>query len=268
VSWFSWRRFSSRAAWEFQETPSKVFLEDTVLGRPATRSRYINRLCGRPVGGAGNDVQPCVRLRQRESSFAGLSRSGGLTLIEVLIALTLTSLLLLGLMTGLRGISDASIRSGEVADRISDMRLVSDFLYRHLRVTVPLRQQHGAEGESWAGLVGEEDRLQWLAPMQAANAPGDLFIFRLTRVVSGERHELRLAYMPYPETGWEGGWAPLASHRLVDELGEFRIRYQHPESGEWETSWRHHAMMPTRLGIQVQASGRYWPEIIVPLVRL
>ncbi|SEP88811.1 general secretion pathway protein J [Ectothiorhodospira magna] len=188
----------------------------------------------------------------------------GFTLVEVLVALTLTSLLLLSLITGLRGISDAATRTDALAQRVTEMRLVSDFLRHHvagaLSVTYADPDQDATPPRHY--FQGDARRLQWVGELQAVHAPGGLFVFRLQALP--DQGILQLGYMPYPGRQWHGDWAGEQRHVLIQGLDHWAVRYQDAR-GQWHDQWQDSSGLPTLVSIMIQAEGRHWPELLIAL---
>lgn len=197
--------------------------------------------------------------------------SRGMTLVEVLIALTLFGLLLASLALSLRGMTDAGEASEHVVQRTDQMRLISDFLRRHLSGVVLIRgDAPGSEGVAWSGLRGTGSDLIWVAPLHAAHAPPDeLFLFQLTLSESrtpeqGAGRRLSLMITPFEGTKNVSGESMNGeSHLLISQLDELSIRYLSSETGQWQDYWDHPAYLPEAVSINIQAGSRYWPELLV-----
>ena len=62
------------------------------------------------------------------SDFPAPARSGGFTLIEVVVALTILSLVMLATVTGLRTLANTQVAIERMTSRIDEVRSVSSFL--------------------------------------------------------------------------------------------------------------------------------------------
>ena len=194
----------------------------------------------------------------------------GFTLVEVLVALTLTSLLLVSLTIGLRGISEAAIRADKVSQRTDEMRLVSQFLRRHLSVALWLTYGNapsdGAQGlrdgQGRPYFAGGSDELRWVGELQAVHVQSPLVLFLIRH--DRDRGELHLHYLPYPGKDWREEWTDAGRQTLLHDLDQWQLSYQDDDE-RWHDSWSEQAGLPVRIAVRIQAQGRHWPELIIPV---
>lgn len=187
----------------------------------------------------------------------------GFTLLEVIVALTLLSLIMLGLLSALRSLGESSQRTDDNTQRIDQIRLVGDFLRRSIGQAV-VQPRFTLEYGYVPYFEGAPEQLLWLAPLPAQHGTGGLHIMQLTATPEGQ---LLLEYAPYP--GFSTTATPSldnpAKHILlsrVDALGfQYRLDANHPWTPQWEDITR----MPGQVRVSLKQEGRAWPDIIIAL---
>lgn len=198
-----------------------------------------------------------------------MKRAAGFTLLEVLAALVLLALLLVGVYAGIAG-AGHSVRSGTAAiERIDQMRSAQQFLRRELAqsVTEPIGRTDRGEPIYFEGSAHE---MRYVAPL-----PGYLGMLgpqlQQLQLVDdgrgGQRLELRLAVLP-PD-----GQPP-------QPLGDPQVLFDHIKDGSfsyrgvdgrgepvpWSPAWADGRMLPMLVRIELQPQGRdSWPRLDVPL---
>lgn len=203
-----------------------------------------------------------------------MQASRGFTLVEIVVALTLVSLIMLGLLGALRGLGDSSARVSQVSDRVADMRLISDFLRRAFATTEPLAQippgNSGNPGNPAAPATpffrGDPDAVVWVADFPARFGTRGLHFMRLGLIPDASGFALALDYLPYSGPQGAPDWSNSKTHLLVGSVDSFSLAYQGDAPGSsWEQKWDSQQLIPARMKISVQVSGRYWPELIFQL---
>ncbi len=195
------------------------------------------------------------------------SRNDGFTLVEVVVALTLVSLIMLGLVSAMRSMAAASARVNQVSARTSDIQLISGFLGRAFSsIQAGTVQTEEADQGPVPFFDGRADRIQWIGLLPARFGGGGMQLFELgVEQVSGRGSVLMLQYIPY---GNEPDWSLRSQHVLQEGLEQLSISYQGDEPGdEWVDEWSYKDLLvfPARVKISIRVAGRYWPELIYAL---
>lgn len=193
----------------------------------------------------------------------------GFTLVEVLVALTILSLVLMGTVTAMRTLGNTQGALEKVSARVDEVRTVSEFLRDLMESAVV-----GASGGGGLSLGGGgreatyfrigEGYLEWKTNLLFGEAYGGTHVVRVA--ADGERLVLR--WLEPTATGLEDeAWQEAPSRTLVDNLEEFAVSLRAEYGGEWVDSWEENAVAPALARLQVKSSGRFWPELIMRVQR-
>ena len=195
-----------------------------------------------------------------------VSKSSGFTLIEVVVALALASLVALGLTTALKTVGDAGDRLDKIAFRSEDARVVVAFL-RQIVQSASARQGPSVNGlPAKAYFQGGEGSLEWLGVMPARYGAGGLYHFRLELLFEdGGEGSLILRYMPFVPRPELPDWSLGKVHLLAKGVDSMSLAYQGRDELEWGPSWLLQDVVPGKLAFKLSAKKTGWPEIVVPI---
>ena len=201
----------------------------------------------------------------------------GFTLVEVLVALVLLSLLMLALSGALRAMGQTEERVEQRVAAADDYRatvqLLNDVLGRvsarrfaSLQAGTPQQQPF---------FQAAPDALAWIGVMPA-------------RYGVGGRHYLRLAVEPGPDGAgqlvlryapWSGAprfdaWPQAQAQVLAAPVQSLSLRYLEPASGGWSPVWPPPGvpantlpptLLPGAVALQLDGPQPAWPPLVVPL---
>ncbi|WP_346014582.1 prepilin-type N-terminal cleavage/methylation domain-containing protein [Thiocystis violacea] len=221
-------------------------------------------------------------------------RARGFTLIELVIALAIISLISLLLFSGLRLGSRSWESVEKVSGQISDLRLIDGFLMR------TLRQARAAtavfDGAPTPIFAGNEARLELAAPLSGHVGISGLYVLRLEleERPSGKALVLTRWYL-HPEI-LEGGddfppWEPIKEEGidslsdypsnmdaaggafgrtlLLEDVSLFEIAYYGQPDGEtepdWHDEWLEQSRLPTLIQLRLATETQSWPDLIIAL---
>lgn len=198
-----------------------------------------------------------------------MKRAAGFTLLEVLAALVLLALLLVGVYSGIRTATH-SVRSGTVAiERIDQLRSAQQFLRRELAQSVTEPIAHTDQGEP-IYFQGSAHEMRYVAPMPGYLGKLGPQLQQLQLIDDGAgslRLELRLALLPPDGQPPQ----PLGEPQvLFDHIKQGSFSYRGVDSrgvaGPWSPEWADGRIQPQLVRIQLQPQGRdIWPLFEVPL---
>jgi general secretion pathway protein J len=183
----------------------------------------------------------------------------GFTLVELLVTMTLLSLLLVVLFGGLR----FGVRAWDGAQahgvRTDELRVVQDLLRREIEQAYPATDASDPL-HPVIDFHATSDSMTFLAPTpQAAASAGRARITLLTER-SGGQLQLVMRATPELATGDEGAWsAPLLRNIASAQFSFFN-------GSIWRSDWSEATTMPALIRIHMTfrpRDGRLWPDLVV-----
>jgi len=196
--------------------------------------------------------------------------ASGFTLIEVLIAVGLASLLMLGLISALFAFGKSSTRVEGRLDRIEEVRLLSEFLRFSLGAVADSTHFDGREARI-QGFRGSNDELRWIGTMPARHGGGGLHRLRLHVEERREGRALVLQYLAFSGPDRIPDWSDAPSHTLLQGLEAFAIAFKPSPEGsfpehEWQETWEELPNeLPELVSLSIAADGRVWPKLVIRL---
>lgn len=196
-------------------------------------------------------------------------RQGGFTLLEVLAAMVLLALLMVGIYAGIRT-ATATVRAGSAAiERSEQVATAQQFLRRELSQALAQTIARRADGSSTVFAGGARD-MRYVAPL-----PGYLGQLgpqwqRLQLVddgAGGLRLVLSLALLP-PD-----GQPPVPLGEpqvLVDGIAGGDFSYSGVDAAgrpvSWTSNWPDGRQLPSLVRVELRLrGGTGWPELLIPL---
>ena len=182
-----------------------------------------------------------------------LYRQQGFTLMEVLIAVTITSVIGLGLWQVINSVVNSRDRVNELAEQFAAVQKVMLLLERDITQVVnrPVRDIYGdfqpALTSRQGGYTLALTRLGWRNPLQLRRSE----LQRVAWEYSGS--ELRRHYWPMVDQGQEDSSRELM---LLDHVLSFDVQF-FDANGSWQAQW------PKQTTLAEQAPGKK-PEMPLP----
>ncbi|WP_439100669.1 prepilin-type N-terminal cleavage/methylation domain-containing protein [Congregibacter sp.] len=195
--------------------------------------------------------------------------ASGFTLVEVLVASTVLSLVLMLTVSAMRMIGSSSSKVVAVVDRNDEMRTVSLFLHDVLRRAegsgaggVPvyggLWSQVSAQQSSY--FKGGADYVAWLASSAVIPGSNGQQYLRLSR----DKGELVLQSKAYQGNEEEPDWGTVNDTKaLMKGVSEFEVSYRWSPEEPWGVQDNDQPRLPAAVKIQIRSEEKYWPDIVV-----
>lgn len=183
----------------------------------------------------------------------------GMTLVEVVMAAMVLSMLMLGLIAAMRTFASSYDALEVTARRTSTLREASSFLRHSIRTAVfPSPDAFQLEGSA----------LQWRAPLDRVGAAGGVLWFRLS--LEADQLVLRFAVPPYEdelgettELSWDEEIPPQVLVTGVDQLA---LSAQWGDAPQWSQIREDRgAGLPKLLKIEMQLTDGAWPPLVIAL---
>lgn len=189
----------------------------------------------------------------------------GFTLLEVLVALSLLTLVMVTVLASMRTLGNTRATLDQVVERVDGVRSVSSFLRASIGGALPLAYPQpenladiaDAPHGLWFG--GSSSELTWVAPMVSGARFGGAYALYLAR----DDDTLTLRWHPY-RAGLEGEIDyDLPEKVLLDGVEEFEIGYLADYGEQWQDQWPPDTVNPVAVRLNIRADGRYWPELVI-----
>jgi general secretion pathway protein J len=196
------------------------------------------------------------------------SRALGFTLVEMLLALTLMSMLMALAYGGLRASTRATDRGQVILEESSRIRMAHQFVRKQLNQMIPLVFMESEDQEQRTVFEGSSDRIRFVAPMPGYLGFGGPQVQELT-FQSGEE-----------------GFALVISHALLQGFDEEKLYERAPivllewiekaefqflgldEEGElstWSSEWENPETLPLAVSLDIEFNEEVyvmWPQLI------
>lgn len=192
----------------------------------------------------------------------------GFTLVEVVVATAVLSLLLLATVTALRTFGNTQLALERKTARVDEIRSVSGFLRDLMESTVVggdsggLTLGAGSAGATYFKLY--EQGVEWKSTVLFGEAFGGTHIVRVAK--EGDQLVLRWSEPSVKGQGPED-WSSMPSRPLVADVEEFGIAVRREYNTDWIGEWREPRIAPALVRLQIKSAGRYWPDLIMQVQR-
>ena len=201
-------------------------------------------------------------------SAIAVNNSRGFTLIEVMVAMAVLSLIMLATITGLRTLGNTQVAIDKMTERVDELRTISSFLRDTLESTIV---GESASGLSLGGTSSSRTAtffelsptsLTWKSSVMFGEGYGGTHFLR----VALEDDELVLRWQIPPANGEPEKWDDAPSRIMVHRLEEMEVAYRREFDGEWLQKWDSRGL-PALVRTRFKVAGRYWPDLIFEVPR-
>lgn len=192
----------------------------------------------------------------------------GFTLLEVLAALVLLALLLLGVYSGVRSATHTT-QAGELKiEQLDEMRSAQQFLRRELAQAMAQPMAHDDNGNG-IFFTGSGDTMQFVAPLPGylGRMGPQLIQVKLVKGDHGKQLVASLAVLPPDGSAPQPVGDPqVLVDGVIDGSFNYRGLDQQGRPMNWQGDWNVPGAMPNLVTIKLALDqGRVWPVLSVPL---
>lgn len=200
----------------------------------------------------------------------GSRLSRGFTLLEILLALALMAMVMLGVWGALAGATRVTRSADALMARSENVRTVQQFLRRHVAAA---GMMPWTEGNSVRERVfeGDASSMQYVAPLPMQSGHAGLYLQTVSLEKSGSGDmTLRLSYRPYTGTPQVDG-EPVR-HVLLTGLSGGRFQYlaaaAYGRPARWRDDWTALNGLPLAVRIHLDPDWHArvpFPDLLIPL---
>lgn len=196
----------------------------------------------------------------------------GFTLIEILIALSLLSLILVMVFSSLHTSSKTWQAGDQQIEKNDSQRLMLDFIRNQLTQTVPLSLIDGKD--NYVLFHGESAELRFVARLPAHRGGGGLY-WQSLRIDAGQQNMgLVLSYeaLQADSRFFDSNMSDKTKTvSLIQDIDEIKFSYfgkkKQQDEATWHKQWKEQKLLPTLLRIQFSSSEAtsWWPELVIAI---
>lgn len=196
-----------------------------------------------------------------------MMRSRGFTLVEVLVAVSLLSVVMLGLGSALRTMAQAEQKIDERVARADEMRMAAGFLRAAVARASLRRATPPPPGQPSVQFAAAPDAVAWVGVMPARFGAGGRYFFRLGVEPLEQGAGLVIRFMPWSDQPTLPDFSRAESRVLVRDVRGLQIRYLDAEAlpPVWQSGWTARDRVPQRLLVEVETAHGVWPPLFLPM---
>lgn len=189
----------------------------------------------------------------------------GFTLIEVLLAMTLLSIMLALLFASLKICAQSWERGEQKIYAVGETAGVVNFFQRHLVMAKPLWNDFTKEERSLS-FQGDNQSLQFVSAFPASAGRAGLQLFSVRLLNEDRDNVIKVSIVPfYPVADGEDWFSE--DEVLLRHVAGFSIAYYGQEQGEkesrWQNQWLQREQLPKLVKIDITLdNGAFWPAMI------
>jgi general secretion pathway protein J len=202
-----------------------------------------------------------------QHAAASKARLGGFTLVEILVVMSLLSVIMLALGSALRTLAQAEERIDIRLDRADEMRIASTFL-RSTLARVSARKVKPPPPATEAVLFATgPNAVAWVGVMPARYGAGGRSFFRLALEPDGAESALVIRFAPWTAAPDFPDWSRAESRILVRHVTSVALRFQDAQSSppQWSADWSPKDRLPDQLQLEIETAQGGWPPLTFPM---
>lgn len=206
-------------------------------------------------------------------------RTRGFTLIEVIVTLSLLSILMLSMAGVMQTIGQTTERVDQRIDQADEMRTAAYVLRQVLgRVSGHKIPSADKASPSIVQFQANPNSIEWLGVMPARPGVGGRYFFRLQIETTRDISNLTLRFLPWSPDQTQANWSSAESRVIARNITKLQVSAQgYPKlpgpipqgwPAGWVSGWPMQNALPDRVKIQLSSLRGDWPEIVIPLYEL
>jgi general secretion pathway protein J len=204
-------------------------------------------------------------------------RQSGFTLIEVLVVMSLLSLIMVAMGSALRTLSMTEVRVDDRLQRNDQMRVAFSFMastlgrIEEVKVVVP-----GNNSAKQVQFAADGKSIRWVGIMPARHGTGGQHFFRLAVEDSTQGSALVLRFAPWRDQADFPVWEQSESYTLATGISEFLVETQGLPLDiqaisatwprQWQEGWPVKDAVPQHVRLTMADQKGPWPPLVIALV--
>jgi general secretion pathway protein J len=193
-----------------------------------------------------------------------LKSGQGFTLIEVLLAMTLLSVMMTLLFVSLKICAESWEKGEKKIFEVSETAGVVNFFQRHLVMAKPLWNDFTQE-ERLFSFQGDSQSLQFVSSFPASAGRAGLQLFNVSLVKENRENLIKVTIVPFYPVAEGDDWLT-EEETLIKGVADFSLAYFGQEEGEtesrWLDQWRERDHLPQLVRIKIELDNEvFWPEM-------
>jgi general secretion pathway protein J len=193
----------------------------------------------------------------------------GFTLIEVLIAMTLLSVMVLLLFTSLKICAQSWEKGEQKITEVNEVAVVYNFFQQHLSSAKPVTNDFSEENVAAFGFQGDSQSMTFVTALPAAIGRSGLQQFSLNLKEKNDEQSIVITLTPFFPMAegeqWRKDEAILIKHVQNLEISYFGSEDGVSE-GAWMPDWQDKEVQPQLVKIKIGLdNGVYWPDMVIKM---
>jgi len=192
----------------------------------------------------------------------------GFTLIEVLLAMTLLSVMMTLLFVSLKICAESWEKGEKKIFEVGETAGVVNFFQRHLVMAKPLWNDFTKE-ERLFSFQGDMQSLQFVSSFPASAGRAGLQLFTVRLLNENRENVIKVTIAPFYPVADGDDWLT-EEETLIRHVARFSVAYFGQEAGEsesrWQDQWLQRDQLPKLVKINIGLeNGVFWPEMVFDL---
>jgi general secretion pathway protein J len=193
----------------------------------------------------------------------------GFTLIEVLIAMTLLSIMVVLLFSSLKTCADSWEKGENKITGVNEAAVVYNFFHQHLSAARPLWDDFSSPEKSLS-FQGKAQSLQFVSSFPASAGRSGLQLFSLDLQEEDNGQIIKITLTPFFPAAKGEEWRA-EDVTLIRHVSDFTLAYFGSDVGDggvggWRDEWLGKEALPRLVKISIKLENEaYMPEMIIDL---
>lgn len=193
----------------------------------------------------------------------------GFTLIEVLIAMTLLSIMVVLLFSSLKICADSWEKGESKITEVNEVAVVYGFFQHHLAVAKPLWDDFSTPETRTFAFQGQARSLQFVSTFPASAGRSGMQLFTMEFIEEGDERYIKITLTPFFPSAEGEEWKK-EEVTLIKHVSEFSLAYfdiaDGTNEGAWVEDWLERENLPRLVKIDIKLdNGVFWPEMLIDL---